>query len=143
MTAFDPFAAQLFRCNGFHAAEGCETHAIVNPATLEEVGRTASATPELCDELAAEALAAQKEWKRVDAKTRAALLHRVADSIERIDFHDVAKLMTLEMGKPYPEAVGELYNVAPAFRYFAGDRPRRSWQNRRHHPIRFVSIFGL
>ena len=119
MTAFDPFAAQVFRGNGFHAAEGCETRSIVNPATLEEVGRIALGSADLCEEIAAEALAAQKEWKRVDAKTRAALLHRVADSIERIDFHDVAKLMTLEMGKPYPEAVGELYNVAPAFRYFA------------------------
>ncbi|MGI9414996.1 MAG: aldehyde dehydrogenase family protein, partial [Hyphomicrobiales bacterium] len=119
MTAFDPFAAQVFRGNAFHAAEGCDISAIVDPATLEEVGRIAVGSAELCDEIAAQALAAQRDWKRIDAKTRAALLHRIAGSIERIDFHDVARLMTLEMGKPYPEAVGELYNVAPAFRYFA------------------------
>ena len=92
---------------------------VVNPANLETVGRIALTGPELCEDVAQEALAAEKSWKKVDAKTRAALLHRIADRIERHDFHDVAKLMTLEMGKPYPEAVGELFNVAPIYRYFA------------------------
>jgi acyl-CoA reductase-like NAD-dependent aldehyde dehydrogenase len=47
------------------------------------------------------------------------MLHDVADSIAKADMQDVARLMVLEMGKPYPEAVGELLNAAPAFRYFA------------------------
>jgi len=48
----------------------------------------------------AEADVAQRAWKRLDAKTRATALHRLADSIERSDFHDVAVLMVREMGKP-------------------------------------------
>ncbi len=119
MGDFDPFAARVFRGNAFVAAVGCATREILNPATLEKEGEIAQATPALVEEVAVEALAAQAEWKKVNGKTRAALLHRIADSIEQTDFHDVAKLMTLEMGKPYPEAEGELYNVAPAFRYFA------------------------
>lgn len=119
MSAFDPFAASVFRGNDFVAAESCATFDIIDPATLEKVGVIARGTLALVESVAADALNAQKSWKKVDAKSRAALLHRIADSIERIDFHDVAKLMTLEMGKPYPEAVGELWNVAPAFRYFA------------------------
>jgi acyl-CoA reductase-like NAD-dependent aldehyde dehydrogenase len=43
----------------------------------------------------------------------------VAQSIESTDKHDVALLMTREVGKPYPESVGELANVASAFRYYA------------------------
>jgi len=119
MTPFDPHAAMVFRGNDFVAPEGLSTRDIVNPATLAVEGRIALCDAGLVEEIAAEALAAQKAWARTDYKARAALLHQVANSIETTDFHDVARLMTLEMGKPYPEAVGELANVAPAFRYFA------------------------
>jgi hypothetical protein len=67
----------------------------------------------------AEANAAQKPWKRLDARSRAAALHRLADSIQHGDVHDVAVLMVREMGKPYPEATGELANCAGIFRYYA------------------------
>lgn len=119
MAPFDPHAAQIFRGNEFAPAGGCDTRQIINPATLEVEGRIAIASGELVEEIAVEALTAQAAWKQVDAKTRAKLLHDLAGRIEQESFHDVARLMTLEMGKPYPEAVGELYNVAPAFRYFA------------------------
>jgi acyl-CoA reductase-like NAD-dependent aldehyde dehydrogenase len=52
----------------------------------------------------------QQGWGLLDAKTRAQALHRIADSIERADPQDVAVLMTHEMGKPYPESVGEIAN---------------------------------
>jgi len=119
MTAFDPNAAQIFRGNAFVSAPGLATREIVNPSTLASEGFIAHADAALVEEVAAEALAAQKAWATVDFKTRAALLHRLADSIEQTDPREVARLMTLEMGKPYPEAVGELANVGPAFRYFA------------------------
>lgn len=118
MSAFDPFAAQVFRGNRFMPAQGASRE-IVNPSTLKVEGRIALADAALAEAVAAEARAAQAGWARIDFKSRAGLLHRVANSIEETDFHDVARLMTLEMGKPYPEAVGELANVAPAFRYFA------------------------
>lgn len=119
MTAFDPNAAQIFRGNDYVSAPGLKTREIVNPATLATEGYIALVDAALAEEVASEALAAQKEWAGTDYKTRAALLHRIADSIETTDVHDVARLMTLEMGKPFPEAVGELANVAPTFRYFA------------------------
>ena len=119
MTPFDPFAGSVFRGNRFAVPEGAARKDVINPADLACVGRICLAGADLCEELAQEAAAAQKRWKAVDAKSRAALLHRLADRIESSDFHDVAKLMTLEMGKPYPEAVGELHNVAPVYRYYA------------------------
>jgi acyl-CoA reductase-like NAD-dependent aldehyde dehydrogenase len=119
MSQFDFTLAQIFRGNRFEAPSGIATHSVINPATLEPVGTTAVTPAALVDEVAAEAHAAHQDWKQLDAKSRAALLHRLADSIENSSFHDVARLMTLEMGKPYPEAEGELYNVAGAFRYFA------------------------
>lgn len=117
--AFDPAAGQVFRANDWAVPAGVKFRDIVNPADLSITGRIALATPALAEDAAIEALDAQRKWKRVDAKTRARLLHELADSIAKADMHDVARLMVLEMGKPYPEAVGELLNVAPAFRYFA------------------------
>ena len=116
---FDPAAGQIFRANGWTVPVGAKFRDIVNPADLSVAGRIALSTPALAEEVAGEALAAQRSWKRVDAKTRARMLHDLADSIAKADMHDVARLMVLEMGKPYPEAIGELLNVAPAFRYFA------------------------
>ncbi len=119
MTAFDPHAARIFRGNAYVSAQGMPTREIVNPSTLAVEGRIADVDAGLAEAVATEALAAQKEWARTDFKTRAALLHAIANSIETGDLGDCAKQMTLEMGKPYPEAIGELANVAPAFRYFA------------------------
>ena len=62
---------------------------------------------------------AQSEWKRRDAKSRAATLHKIANRIEATDMRVCAELMSREMGKPYPEAIGEVANCAGAFRYFA------------------------
>ena len=62
---------------------------------------------------------AQKPWKALDAKSRAKHLHGVANAIEAADFTRCAELMVREMGKPYPEAIGEIANCAPIFRYYA------------------------
>ena len=47
------------------------------------------------------------------------MLHRVARSIDETPPREVCELLTREMGKPYPESVGELANVAPIFQYYA------------------------
>jgi acyl-CoA reductase-like NAD-dependent aldehyde dehydrogenase len=119
MTDFDPFAAQNFVGNAYWSSTSSDTFDVVNPADQGIVGRVARNPATEVENVIAIAAAAQKEWRKVDAKTRATLLHHVADSIQNGDFHDVARLMTLEMGKPYPEATGELVNVAPVFRYYA------------------------
>ena len=92
---------------------------VIDPATLIEVGLIAETTEaELARALEA-VNQAQAHWKRRDAKTRAGVLHRLADTIERADLTHCAVLMSREMGKPYPEAIGELANCAPIFRYYA------------------------
>lgn len=119
MSAFDPFAARIFRGGGHAAADGAATREIVNPATLEIEGRIALCAADHVNAVAAEVAAAQKGWAALDHKSRARLLHQVADSIERTDPKEIALLMVREMGKPYPEATGEIANCAPIFRYMA------------------------
>lgn len=102
----------------FHKSAGT-AHAVIDPATQEEVGLRGTVTAEELDAVLTRVNAAQRKWAKVDAKTRAAHLHRLAARIEATDMTQCAILMSREMGKPYPEAIGEVANCAPIFRYYA------------------------
>jgi acyl-CoA reductase-like NAD-dependent aldehyde dehydrogenase len=116
---FDPNAGQIFRSNRWTSIAGATIRDVINPADLSKAGAIIATPPALIEEIAAEALEAQRKWKRIDTKTRALLLHDIATSVRAGPLDDIAKLMTLEMGKPYPEALGEIANVPGAFHYFA------------------------
>jgi len=116
---FDPFAAQLFRDNGWHPAASPARQRRLDPATLEPVGEIAWVEAAELDDILQGARRAQRSWAALDAKTRAGLLHRVADAIESAGHTEIGRLMSQEMGKPLAEAVGELANAAPIFRYYA------------------------
>src|SRR5512134_569965 len=116
---FDPDAAQIFVAGGYRTAPGAQIQDVFNPADLSVVGRIALCEPRHVSPPLEAAQIAQKAWAALDAKSRAAALHRVADAMEANAHGQVAELMTREMGKPYSEAVGELMNVGSIFRYYA------------------------
>jgi len=116
--AFSPDTPCLF-INPDYRAMSAEPRPVIDPATLETVGAIAAATEAEIDAALTAAASAQKSWKALDAKTRAKHLHGVANAIESADFTRCAELMVREMGKPYPEAIGEIANCAPIFRYYA------------------------
>src|SRR5580704_936747 len=61
-----------------------------------------------------------KKWSRTPLSERTALLDRLAALLEkRAD--DYARLITLEMGKPIGEALGEVKKAAFGARHFAGE----------------------
>ncbi|MEM7170128.1 MAG: aldehyde dehydrogenase family protein [Pseudomonadota bacterium] len=119
MTEFDPFAKLVFANNAYRASPSGASHRVLNPASLAHEGTIALCDPSEVEDVLAGAKAAQVQWAKLDEKSRAKHLHELANSIEQSDFDPVAKLMVLEMGKPYPEATGELANCAPIFRYYA------------------------
>ena len=119
MADFDPFARQIFSGNDYVNIDSGNAIDVINPASLEPVGRIADCDAATLDKAIQQARAAQREWGGLDAKSRAAALHDVAHSIASADPAPVCELMTREVGKPYPESTGELANVAPAFHYFA------------------------
>ena len=92
---------------------------VIDPATLDTVGHFADTTPEELAQILKRLNAAQKGWARVDARSRARHLHDLATRIETADLTQCAITMSREMGKPYPEAIGELANCATVFRYYA------------------------
>lgn len=102
----------------YRASDGA-VQAVIDPATLATVGRIPTVTEAEIASAVAAANAAQKHWRRLDAKSRAKVLHTIANAIEATDPRHCAALMTREMGKPFPEAMGELANCASVFRYYA------------------------
>jgi acyl-CoA reductase-like NAD-dependent aldehyde dehydrogenase len=115
---FNPAEPVFYRHPGYLPATG-ERHTVINPATLGVEGTFAETTSAELDAVLLAAKTAQTSWKRLDAKSRATILHRIANRIEATDMRVCAELMSREMGKPYPEAIGEVANCAGAFRYFA------------------------
>jgi acyl-CoA reductase-like NAD-dependent aldehyde dehydrogenase len=116
--SFAPSQPTLFINPHFDRMSGAP-RPVVDPATLETVGASAAAAEAEIERALDAATAAQSAWKALDAKTRARRLHDVANAIEAADFTRCAELMVREMGKPYPEAIGEIANCAPVFRYYA------------------------
>src|SRR5262245_56842383 len=98
---FDPNAALVFAAGSYRTPPGTQTQDIVNPADLSKVGRIALCGPPQVAAALEPATIAQRAWASLDGKSRAAALHRVADSMEYGAQGIVAELMTREMGKPY------------------------------------------
>ncbi len=118
MIRFDP-ARPVFFARGRYLPAAGTTSPVIDPATLATVGTIAATRPDEMEWVLEAARQAQRGWGRLDAKSRAAALHRIAARIEQADMRPLAELMTREMGKPYPESIGEVANCAPVFRYFA------------------------
>lgn len=115
---FDP-AVPVHFSHPHYRPSGGTRHDVVDPATLVVVGSFADTGEAEMQAALDAATVAQKHWRGLDAKTRSIMLHRVASRIEATDMRVCAELMSREMGKPYPEAIGEVANCAGAFRYFA------------------------
>lgn len=98
---------------------------VENPATAEVIAKVADAGA--ADGLAAldAAAQAQADWARTAPRERGEILRAVFDRVvERAD--EFALLMTLEMGKPLTEALGEVTYGAEFLRWFSEEAPRIS-----------------
>lgn len=95
-----------------------------SPATGEPLGSFPEATEATVAVAVAAARAAQPGWERRSAWDRARLIHDVADLVEERR-EELARLVTLEQGKPYEaEALGEVDETAATFRGAAEDVKR-------------------
>ncbi|WP_261883442.1 NAD-dependent succinate-semialdehyde dehydrogenase [Vibrio pelagius] len=107
----------------FMVTEADSAVAVTNPATGELIGYAPISTELELDNAIQRANVAQKEWAKVPAKTRAALLNNWYKLIlENKD--DLARLMTLEQGKPLAEATGEVVYGASFIEWFAEEAKR-------------------
>ena len=107
----------------FIVTEANNAVAVTNPATGELVGHAPiSSQAELANAIE-RAHVAQKEWAKVPAKSRAASLHRWHQLILE-NKEDLARIMTIEQGKPLAEATGEVVYGASFIEWFAEEAKR-------------------
>jgi len=92
--------------------------ATINPANGETLKTFEPHSDAEIEERVALAEATFATWRRTSFAERAALLNRLADVFEA-DLEELARTMTLEMGKPVEQAKGEVRKCAGGLRYFA------------------------
>jgi succinate-semialdehyde dehydrogenase/glutarate-semialdehyde dehydrogenase len=92
----------------------------VNPATGELLEEFDFATEEEASETIAGARSAFQLWKKKDVSERARYLVKVAEKLTESK-PDLAKVITLEMGKPIKESLAEVEKCAWALYYFASN----------------------
>ena len=92
--------------------------AVENPATEETLAEVPLPSDEQVDAAIAAAREAAREWAAMPAIERGELLHEIANRL-RARTDEIARVMTLEGGKPLIENSDEVGWTAAAFDYYA------------------------
>jgi succinate-semialdehyde dehydrogenase / glutarate-semialdehyde dehydrogenase len=129
----------LFVDGEWRASRSGETIPVINPATEEVVGRVAHATKADLDLALAAAEKGFRLWRKTSAFERSKLMRKAAELVrQRAD--DIARLMTIEQGKPLAEAKGETLAAADVIEWFA-EEARRAYG--RAIPPRTEGVYQL
>lgn len=96
---------------------------VENPATEEVVGSVPAGTARDAEDALAAARKAQPEWAQTPAIERARRIWALRDAVLR-DQAELARVVTLEQGKPLREAEGEI-GAAANFLSYAAENARR------------------
>ncbi len=104
-------------------AEKKETYDVINPATEEVIGKASKATSVDVDKALKSAEKGLKVWRSTPPWQRAYIIRKIADLMrEKKDV--LAKWLTLEVGKPLAEGVGEVGGAADIFEWNAEETKR-------------------
>ncbi|KAB0585505.1 NAD-dependent succinate-semialdehyde dehydrogenase [Comamonas kerstersii] len=119
----DLFRQACLLATGWHAPEGTDTLPVHNPATGELIGHIPKLGYDATVAAIAAAEKAQPAWAALPAAERARILRRWHGlMLEHAD--DLARLMTIEQGKPLAEARGEISYAASFIEWFAEEGKR-------------------
>lgn len=122
-TVVEKVEKKLFIGGEWVDAEGGATFEVLDPASGDVLCEVADASPADARRALDAAVAAQADFAATSPRERSDILTKAFELlIERAD--DLATLMTLEMGKPFAEAKGEITYAAEFFRHFASEALR-------------------
>ncbi len=105
---------------------------VVNPATAQPFAQVASIQLADLQEALQSAGRAFPEWRGKTARERGILLHRVADELVRRKA-EIARLITMENGKPLAQSEGEVAMAEDHLRWFAEECRRVYGRTIPHH----------
>ncbi|MWG34527.1 aldehyde dehydrogenase family protein [Halomarina oriensis] len=115
-----PEHTDLYVGGEFVAADAGETFDTIDPTTGEVLASVARGTEaDVDDAVEAAWTAFDEEWSGVSAGRRQRVLTSIADAIEA-NVEDLARLESLDNGKPVSEAKIDVRGAAEQFRFFAG-----------------------
>ncbi|XP_011304106.1 aldehyde dehydrogenase, cytosolic 1 [Fopius arisanus] len=113
---------KIFINNEFVDAASGKTFPSINPATETVVAQISEGDKADVDKAVIAAKSAFQPgspWRRLKPGDRGILLNKLADLIDR-DAEEIASIQTLENGKPWKMALGEIRVSAAVLRYYAG-----------------------
>ena len=117
------FRQQAYIDGEWSSADSGATFDVVNPATDNVIGTVPSMGAIETRRAIMAAHSALDAWRSLTAKERSVHLRRWGDlMLEHQD--DLARLMTLEQGKPFTEAKGEIAYAASFLEWFAEEAKR-------------------
>jgi len=96
---------------------------VLDPATGEVIAKIADASVEDGKAALDAAVAVQEEWAKTPPRVRGELLRKAFERVQELK-DDFALLMTIEMGKPLAEAVGEVNYGSEFLRWFSEEAVR-------------------
>src|SRR5882724_6661742 len=146
------YETRLYINGQWCAADSGRTLGVINPATEEVIAEVAFGGRAEARRAIEAAQKAMPDWSRRTAYERAKVLKKTADLMrERADA--IARTMTLEQGKPVPEAKAEVLHSADTFEWFAEEGKRAYGQvipnsapGKRHvtikHPVGVVAAIS-
>src|SRR4051812_13227594 len=95
-----------------------------NPAQLDDqIAEILLGDASTFVDAARDARAAQREWAKVPAPARGRVIANVGRLVEA-NKEALARLVTREIGKPYPEALGEVQEIVDTCDFFLGEGRR-------------------
>jgi len=100
-----------------------DTLKVNNPASLEIVGNVPKCSVSETKEAIDHANNAFQTWKETTAKERSVILRKWGELISK-NADDLAKIMTIEQGKPLAEAKGEILMGASYIEFYAEEAKR-------------------
>ena len=95
----------------------------INPANGQEIASYKEMTLEEVGTIIANVDSAYHEWRNTSFDHRATLLRRASELLQNRK-EDLGRLMTLEMGKPYTQALAEVTKCATVCEYYADNAER-------------------
>lgn len=110
----------LFVDGEWRPASDGRTIPVEDPATGKQIGTVAHATVEDLDRAVASVDRGFRVWRDMTPIARAQIMRRAA-SLTRERADEIARLMTLEQGKPLAEALGETNAAADIIDWFADE----------------------
>ncbi|HET9071975.1 MAG TPA: aldehyde dehydrogenase family protein, partial [Acidimicrobiales bacterium] len=118
-----PGDVQLFVDGSYTPGSGNDRHPVTSPVTGEVIGSVPVPTAADLDAAVAAARDAQRGWARTNVWERARICHAIGDALAaRVE--ELARLQTLEQGKPLAESRGDITEAATLFHLHAEDAVR-------------------